>query len=171
MRKLLSSHVVLLMLAAVVAVGFVDGSAAYAAEGLVFEGVWARAASEGHTSAAYMHIANTGSGDVIIVAAAADVADRVEIHETTMEVTMEDGRLSQIMRMEEIEQLVVPAGGAVELKPGGLHVMFIGLTRELVEGETFALTFYTQDGGAIEVDVTVTVLGLDDDDHHHHHDH
>lgn len=170
MRKSLSSRVMMLMLASLLAVGLL-GSVASAADGLVFEGVWARAASAGHTSAAYMHITNHGADDVVIVAAAADVAERVEIHETTVEVTMENGRLSQIMRMEELERLVVPAGGGVELKPGGIHVMFIGLTRELVEGETFALTLYTQDGAAYEMDVAVTVLGLDMDDHHHHHDH
>lgn len=163
---------VLLMVLVVAAAALVPEPAAARVEALAFDDVWARAASRGHTSAVYMHIANHGSTDVVLVSAAADVADLVEIHETTVEVTMEDGRLSQIMRMQEVEQLVVPAGGSVELRPGGLHVMLIGLTSDLEEGDAFPLTLRTRDGETIVVHVPVTVgLGAEDHHHDHHHDH
>lgn len=175
MRVLLSNLLVgtWLVLALVTVAGSLGVAASSDGTALTIEGIWARAASEGHNSAVYMRIANDGPHDIAIVSAAADVADRVEIHETTMELTVVDGRVSQIMRMAEIERLVVPAGGMVELKPGGLHVMLLGLTRNLEEGDTFSLTLHTQDGGTVVMDVPVTVgHGADDhNDHHDHHDH
>lgn len=162
----------LLLVLAVVA-GTLGGSLVVSAQSAVaVDGQWARAASAGHNSAAYMTITNNSSRDVVIVGAAADVADRVEIHETTMELTMVDGRLQQIMRMEQVDRIVVPAHGAVELRPGGLHVMFLELYRDLEEGDAFVLTLLTADGGAIVIDVPVSVFGAGADDHdHHHHDH
>jgi len=171
LTKLSRPMVLVLALTAVIALAAMP-SAVRAEPGLSFEGVWARAASEGHTSAVYMHIANEGGRDAVFVAAAADVAELVEIHETTIEVYMEDGRFQQVMRMQQIPQLVVPAGGRVELRPGGLHIMLIGLTRDLEEGDSFSLTLYTEDGQEHVIHVPVTVgVGMDDHDHHDHHDH
>lgn len=158
-----------LLLAAVA--GMLAVAAVAAQSHAQIEGTWARAASAGTNSAVYMHIVNHGPDDLIIVGAAADVAERVEIHQTTMEMAMVDGRLSQVMRMEHVPELVVPAGSAVELAPGGLHVMLITLTRELEEGDAFELTLFTKDGGAIAVHVPVTVFGPAAMDDHGHHDH
>lgn len=167
---------VLLLVSAMVAAADLAAVSAFAHGGnaLTIEGVWARAAGRGHNSAVYMDIANNGANDIAFISASADVADRVEIHETTMELTVVDGKVSQIMRMGQIERLVVPAGGTAALRPGGLHVMLLGLTRELEEGDSFSLTLYTEDGDSVVLDVPVTVgLGVDDDHdhHHHHHDH
>lgn len=153
-------------------VGALGAAAAKAQSQLVVEGVWGRAASEGHNSAVYMHITNHGAADVVIVGAATDVAERVEIHETTMEITMVDGRVQQMMRMEAVDELVVPAGSSVELRPGGLHVMLLTLTRELEEGDSFTLTLLTEDGDSIVLTVPVSVLGAaDDHGHHDQHNH
>lgn len=146
------------------------GSSAAAIEGLSFDDVWARAASEGHTSAIYMTVSNAGPGSVAIVAARSDVAERVEVHETIMEVSFEGGRISQTMRMEEIDALEVPAGETVELKPGGLHIMLLGLTRDIESGDHFSLEVELADGRLVVLDVAVKV-GSEDDDHHHHHHH
>lgn len=159
----------LLVIAAGMAVfngGNTTSVAAAAADPLKFEGVWARAASAGHMSAAYMTIENTGVEPVDIVAAYADVADKVEVHKTTTEITFEDGKVAQVMRMEEIDSLPVAPGVTVELKPGGLHVMLIGLTRDIEEGDTFPLTLELATGARVVIDVPVTV-GTGDDDHDH----
>lgn len=137
------------------------------ASGLVFDDVWARAASEGHMSAVYMQIANEGTRDAAIVAAYSDVAERVEVHETIMEISMENGRISQTMRMEEIERLDIPAGTAVELKPGGLHIMLITLTRDIESGDRIQLELELSDGRRLAMDVPVRV-GTEDDMHDHH---
>lgn len=133
----------------------------------VFENVWARAAGAGHMSAVYMDIKNSRTTGLSIVAARSDVAERVEVHETTMELTVQDGKVSQVMRMEEIDALHVDPGSVVQLQPGGLHIMLIGLTRDIEEGDRFTLELELGSGERFKLDVPVKI-GLGDDDHDHH---
>ena len=67
-----------------------------------------------------------------LVEARSPVAGVVEIHEMKME--------DQVMRMRPITGLDVPAGGQVELKPGGFHVMLMDLKQPLNPGEKVPLT-------------------------------
>lgn len=106
-------------------------------------GVWARPAAVGETTAAYMTITNTGDTDLTLTAAEteAEVADAVEIHETSM---TDEG----VMQMRPlIDGLAIPAGESIELRPGSYHIMFLGVQQELVAGDAFALalTFETDD--------------------------
>ncbi|WP_339938344.1 copper chaperone PCu(A)C [Undibacterium luofuense] len=75
------------------------------------------------------------SQDSRLVAVATSAADRAEIHEMKME--------NQVMRMREIDGLPLPQGQDVALKPGGMHIMLMGLKKPLTEGEsvTLQLTF------------------------------
>jgi copper(I)-binding protein len=84
--------------------------------------------------AVYMNITNTGAADKL-VKAQTDVADTVELH-TVIE---EDG----VMQMRPVPGIDVPANGSVQLKPGGFHVMLIGVNKELESGDkiTVKLTF------------------------------
>jgi copper(I)-binding protein len=67
------------------------------------------------------------SQDSRLVAVATSAADRAEIHEMKME--------NQVMRMREIDGLPLPQGQEVALKPGGMHIMLMGLKKPLTEGE------------------------------------
>ncbi len=61
-----------------------------------------------------------------------------------------------VMKMAPVEGGIdVPAGGEAQLKAGGLHVMFIGVTRDLVAGEkiTLKLQFEQASGIAVEAEV------------------
>ena len=137
------------------------------ATGIQASNVWARAANAGGmagdassdsgdsgmnmagmNSAVYMVLSNGSATPDRLVSAAADVAGAVEIHETVM-----DG---DVMRMQQLtDGLEVPANGQVELKPGGLHVMLIGLTRDLNPGETFPVTLQFEQAGAVTVEAEV----------------
>ncbi|MCG8350105.1 MAG: copper chaperone PCu(A)C [Chloroflexales bacterium] len=101
----------------------------------------------GGTSAAYMTIVNNSSAPDAVVGVSTDVADVVELHTVEM-----DG---DVMRMRPISQIDVPANGSVELKPGGLHIMLIGLKQELSAGDTINLTLMLQNTGEIQVEVPV----------------
>jgi copper(I)-binding protein len=84
-------------------------------------------------SAAYMTIENPGNNAVRLIGAATPAAGVVEVHEVTME--------NDVMRMRPMENgLDIPAGGSVELKPGGYHIMLMQLTRDFVPGEAISLT-------------------------------
>lgn len=102
----------------------------------------------GGTSAAYMTIANSGGSADRLLSASTDAAASVELHESKM--------VDGVMQMNPVQGgIPVPAGGQAELKPGGLHVMLIGITRDLKEGETVKITLTFEQSGTIEVEAPV----------------
>jgi copper(I)-binding protein len=108
--------------------------------------VWARAAEMGN-GAAYMILRNSGDTADRLVKAESDVAGAVELHKTTMDGSM--------MKMAPVENIEIPAKGQAELKPGGFHVMLIGLKRELKAGEKIKLKLQFEKAGAQEVEAEV----------------
>ena len=119
-------------------------------ENIMVEGVWARA-SVGRNGAAFLTVMNKGQADDRLIAAKSDVSPRVELHTHLME--------GNVMKMRQVKDIPVPAGKSVTLKPGGLHVMMIGLNRKLVEGESFPLTLVFEKAGEITVPVTIKGIG------------
>lgn len=99
------------------------------------------------TSAVYFTLRNTGGRSDTLTAASSDVAGTVEIHESRME--------DDVMRMRQLQSIEIPAGESVTFKPGGLHVMLIGLTRQLAVGDAFALTLDLSESGERSIQVTV----------------
>ena len=92
----------------------------------------------------FMMVRNDGSGDDRLVAASSQAAGRMEIHEMAMQ--------NDVMKMRELEEgLPIPAGGMVELKPGGYHIMFMDLQHPLVEGEEVSVTLTFETAGEITV--------------------
>jgi periplasmic copper chaperone A len=98
-------------------------------------------ASEQSKSAAYVVIRNRGTAADALVSASADAAASVEVHETR--------NMSGMMMMERVDRIVVPPGGRVELKPGGYHLMLIGLTRALAPGQAVTLTLVFEGAGPV----------------------
>lgn len=76
-----------------------------------------------------------------------DIATKVEIHETTME--------NGMMSMRPIETVELPADQMVELKPQGKHIMLIGLTRALTEGEEVPVKLEFSESGSHSYTFTV----------------
>lgn len=96
----------------------------------------------------YLTIENTGNEDEVLIGGSAAFAGTTEVHEMKM--------VDNIMKMKELEQgLVIPAGETVELKPGGLHVMFMGLSQSLVEGEPVQGTLQFKNAGPVDVEYQV----------------
>lgn len=83
---------------------------------------------------AFMQI--TSTQDTKLVAVQSDAAKKVELH--TMEMDKD------VMRMREIASLDLPAGKAVELKPGSYHIMLIDLVKPVKEGDTVAVTLVVE---------------------------
>lgn len=100
----------------------------------------------GSNSAAYMTIRNTGAADNLI-AASTDVAGKVELHTVTA-----DG---DVMKMEQVEKIEVPANGEAVLKPGGFHIMLLEIKQDLKVGDTLDLTLTFEKAGKITVKVPV----------------
>jgi len=88
-----------------------------------------------------------------LVGVSTPVAGVAEIHQTKME--------GGVMRMRPVESIELPAGQAVELKPGGYHVMLMQVKPALQEGQSVALTLVIEAGGKREsVTVQVPVKAL-----------
>lgn len=97
--------------------------------------------------AAFLTLTN-GSGEPrALVAAASPVAETVELH-THLHA---DG----MMRMRRVEQIEIPPHGSVSLRPGGLHLMLIGLRRQLAPGDQVDLDLSLDDGTQIRITVPV----------------
>ncbi|MGJ8571728.1 MAG: copper chaperone PCu(A)C [Hoeflea sp.] len=95
-------------------------------------------------SGGYMVIRNTGEEADRLISGEAAFADRVEVHEMKM-----DG---EVMKMRQLaDGLEIPAGGEVVLKPGGYHVMFIGIDSQFKDGETRSVKLTFEKAGSIEV--------------------
>ena len=109
----------------------------------------AYARSGAKTGAAFFHIMNHTDEDDRLIAAASDVAKRVELH-----THIEDA--NGVMRMRELEAgITVPAGGMHMLKRGGDHVMFMGLEAPLEQGSTIDVTLTFEKAGEIVVEIPV----------------
>jgi copper(I)-binding protein len=83
-------------------------------------------------TAAFMLIENHNSAEISLLSASTDAARVVELHK----MELEDGMMS----MRKVDSINVPAGGMIELKPGGYHLMLIGLNKALKEGEDVKVT-------------------------------
>ena len=111
------------------------------------EAAWARPTVDGQAAGGgFLKITGGASADRLL-SVSAGVSKTTELH--TMEM---DGN---VMRMRPIEALDIPAGATVELKPGGRHVMFMGLAQPLKVGTSFPLTLRFEKAGEVKVDVQV----------------
>ncbi|MFP4440124.1 MAG: copper chaperone PCu(A)C [Chloroflexaceae bacterium] len=101
----------------------------------------------GSTSAAYMTLVNGSATADALISAATDAAEVVELHTVIME--------ENVMRMRPVEQIEVPANGETELRPGGFHIMLIGLQRDLNAGDGVELTLTFENAGEVTVSAPV----------------
>ena len=99
------------------------------------------------TSAVYLTLRNAGERPDTLFGATTDVARAVEIHESRME--------GDVMRMRQVQSVEIPPDGSVVLRPGGLHIMLIGVARELAVGDQFGLTLQLAQSGERTVVVEV----------------
>ena len=112
-------------------------------------GVWGRPSPMATgNGATYMVIKNTGSEADRLINATSNISDVVELHD----MTMDDG----VMKMFHVEEgYVIPAGGSVELKPGGKHVMFIGLHDKLEVGQVVTVELEFEKSGKMTVEAEI----------------
>lgn len=98
-------------------------------------------------TAAFMTLRNAGAPAASLVSAAASAASVTELHNHT-----NDGG---VMRMRQVREILVPAKGEVQLKPGSYHVMLIDMKVPLNEGDKVAITLEFADGSSKTVDAAV----------------
>ena len=123
---------------------------------------WVRGTvAEQKATGAFMQLTSVAGGK--LVSATSTAAGVVEIHEMKME--------GNTMQMRAIRGLDLPAGKAVALKPGSLHMMLLDLKAPLVAGSTVDLTLVVEDKDGrretVRVKAPVRALGAAMTDHKH----
>jgi copper(I)-binding protein len=103
-------------------------------------------------SATFFNIVNNTDKNVELVAAKSDVAERTELHNHVNE----DG----MMKMRQVEKVMINAHGQTTLQPGGYHVMLLGLKAPLIEGQTINLTLYFDNGDEVKLTVPVQKITM-----------
>ena len=112
------------------------------ASALQIEDQWVKAAESGMT-AAFGVITNPTNKPIRVVGARSPrFAGVVQLHE----VAMQGGKMQM---KEKSGGFVIPAGGSVELKPGGDHLMLMKMRQPVTAGEMVPMLLITSDGGQL----------------------
>jgi periplasmic copper chaperone A len=122
------------------------------AAALSVEDAWVRVIPGATVAAAYMTLRNHGSATIVVVGAHSALGPAM-IHESKTV----DGQ----SQMRPIERLAIPAGGVVQLKPGGLHVMLPLPGRAPLPGDEVPITLELEGGGTLAVSARVRPLAAD----------
>ncbi len=120
---------------------------------IVVTQAWSRATPGGSKVAGgYLTIENKGPAPDRLLSASTDAAKKVEIHE----MTVNDG----VMTMRPVESgLPFAPGHTVKFAPGGHHLMIIGLTAPLVQGDKVQIALKFEKAGKIAVSFDVRAMG------------
>jgi periplasmic copper chaperone A len=122
-----------------------SGCAAPATEGVEVRDAWARPAAQGGNGAVYFVIRSSQADEIVDVTS--DVAEAAEMHESMMS--------GDVMEMHHLESVPLGAGEQVTFEPGGLHIMLIGLKRDLSIGDEFEITLHFKNYQDIQLSVPV----------------
>jgi len=119
---------------------------------IVISNPWSRATPKGSkVGAGYLVIENRGTRADRLLGGSVEAAASFEIHE----VVVEDG----VMKMRQLKDIELPPGASVEAKPGGRHIMFVGLSHPLAAGEKAKGALQFERAGRIEVEFEVIAMG------------
>ena len=114
---------------------------------------WARATPKGaKVGGGYLTISNTGTAPDRFVGGSSDVSRKFELHQMKME--------NGIMKMRPLpDGIEIKPGQTVTLSPGGQHIMLVGLTRPLKQGDHFKATLDFEKAGKVDVEFSIAGIG------------
>lgn len=120
----------------------------YGKGGLQVRHPWVRATPPGaKVGAGYLEIRNSGKEPDRVIGASTPAAERVELHVLRRE--------GDIMKMREVKGFEVPARQRLVLRPGGSHLMIVGLNKPFVKGERVPLTLRFERAGELQIELEV----------------
>ena len=119
---------------------------------------WSRATPKGAATAiGYMTIKNDGTIPDRLVGGSVDFAGGFQLHSMVME--------GDVSKMRELEGVDIAPGQTIEFKPGGSHVMFVGLKHPLTEGEHIKGTLVFERAGTAQIEYDVQGIGAQSGPH------
>lgn len=124
-------------------------------KGIEVHEAWIRPAAKGDNGAVYFVIHNHSSEADVLVGVSAEIATAAEIHESKMN--------GDIMQMNRLGSVPLEAYAELEFMPGRLHVMLVGLKRDLKLGDEIELILHFKTYGDIRVMVPVRESSVPED--------
>ena len=131
-------------------------NACSAPKGIAVRDAWMRPTAAGENGAVYFVLENDSTDQDELIKASSDLANAVEIHESSMAAG------TDVMRMNQVSSVALDASSEVTFEPGGLHVMLVGLKKELKVGDVIELTLHFQKHADIPVSVSVAEFAPDE---------
>ena len=117
----------------------------------------ASATPKAAAGAAYVSLMNHGEEPDRLISAASPAARTAEIHKSEV--------VDGVMKMSEAGPLDIPVHGTLQMKPGGYHIMLIGLVKPLNKGDEIEITLTFEKAGAVVVKVPVGDVAQGTHDH------
>lgn len=136
-------------------------SACTADEGITVHNAWIRPTAQGDNGAVYFVLRNDSTEADELVGASSNVAEAVEIHESSMAAG------TDVMQMNQIFSVPLSRASEVVFEPGGYHVMLVNVSRELPVGETVEVTLHFKNHEDVPVNVSVAEFAPIEDEHSH----
>jgi copper(I)-binding protein len=136
-------------------------SACTAEEGITVQNAWMRPTAQGGNGAVYFVLNNHSARANELIAVSSRVAESVEIHESSM------AEGSDIMQMNQVFSVPLNGRSEVVFEPGGLHVMLVNLSRELVVGETVEVALHFKNHNDLPMNVSVAEFAPAGEEHSH----
>ena len=118
-----------------------------------------RVTDAGENGAVYFVLENDSREQDELIEASSDLAVAVEIHESSLVAG------TDVMQMNQVFSVALDAGSEVIFEPGGLHVMLVGLKKELKIGDVIELTLHFKKHADIPVSVSVVEFAPDEHSH------
>jgi len=126
---------------------------------IVISGAYSKATVAGQTTGAgFMKITSTGAADQL-VGVSSPVAAEAQLHSMSME--------GNTMKMRQINAIAIESNSSVELTPGGLHIMFMGVKAPLKAGDSVKVRLKFASSGEVEVNLPVQSVGGASSSHDH----
>ena len=94
---------------------------------------------------------NTGTAPDRLVGTSMELAAKGEVHEMATE--------NGVMKMRPVDGIAIAPGASIELKPGGFHLMFMGLKGGLKQGQAVKGTLVFEKAGTVDVTFDVGAMG------------
>jgi copper(I)-binding protein len=127
---------------------------------------WVRATGQGQkATGVFMNL--TAQKATRLVGVKADLTGSAEVHEMKMD--------KDVMKMQAVKALDLPAGQTVALKPGSYHVMLMDLKAPVAEDSQVVLTLLFEDAAGVktqkEVKAVAKKMGMGGKDKPQHGEH
>ncbi|HET9905427.1 MAG TPA: copper chaperone PCu(A)C [Anaerolineales bacterium] len=145
-----------ILMIAFAVVFFLSGCSAE--EGIVVHNAWVRPTTRGENGAVYFVIQNNSGATAELIAASSNVAESVEMHESSI-------AEGDVMRMQQVFSVSMEHRSEIIFEPGGLHVMLVNVNRDLELGEYVELILHFKNHEDIPVTVSVSEFAPDEHDH------